>query len=155
MWSNGCKESESRLHSIFHLAGTKAFEVGRVRPDIKPASVTKLANQPCPVSSCSTRCFFRVALGENGNGSIVVRLLSSSIAAKCSLPVLSAGHSGGGGAAGGRRRVVTHWPTFSRSRPDRPGHQQHLLGHALLVLALLFKSIHLLICDWCTWFNHF
>ena len=50
MWSNGCKESESRLYSIFHLAGTKAFEVGWVRPDVKPASVTKLANQPCPAA---------------------------------------------------------------------------------------------------------
>ena len=50
MWSNGCKESESRLHSIFHLAGIKAFEVGWVRPDVKLASGTKLANQPCPAA---------------------------------------------------------------------------------------------------------
>ena len=43
--------------------------------------------------------FQSLAWEENGNGSRVVRVLSSSIAAKCSLPVLSAGHSGGGGAA--------------------------------------------------------
>ena len=68
-----------------------------MRPDFKPGSVTKLANQPCPAAPPGGLSV-RAAWEENGNGSRVVRVLSSS-AAKCSLPVLSAGHSGGGGAA--------------------------------------------------------
>ena len=69
-----------------------------MRPDFKPGSVTKLANQPCPAAPPGGLSV-RAAWEENGNGSRVVRVLSSSSAAKCSLPVLSAGHSGGGGAA--------------------------------------------------------
>ena len=48
LFQNGQMDAKKvKVVFIFHLAGTKAFEVGWVRPDVKPASVTKLANQPC------------------------------------------------------------------------------------------------------------